>query len=176
MGVICGSLSFPRTPQHVNCRGWGSNYGLNISATHSPICATILSARPDSSKDLTIPIKAVWDAQQKDLECQKPYQNIVEKGEMQENTTISFIISEDLIYWVVKLPYKKTYQVYIPESLQSNFCHPSTKTPSLVILGNTRPTDGCKVWFIGQSWAWMSNNMWETAESATSTSQKVVNQ
>lgn len=90
-------------------------------STHSPTCATIMSAIPESSMDLSISIEAVWNARQKDPECQTLYQNIVGKGDIQLNTNTTFTIFEDLIYRVVRLPYKTMYQIYIPESLLTSF-------------------------------------------------------
>ncbi len=69
--------------------------------------------------DLSTSIEVVWNAQQKDPECQILYQNIVERGEIQVNTCTSLTIFEDLIYRVVRLPCKTMYQLYIPESLRS---------------------------------------------------------
>lgn len=64
----------------------------------------------DSSNNLPVSIQNMWDAQHTDPECQIIYQDILEKGGVQENNNTfsnnntTFTILEDLISQVVKLP------------------------------------------------------------------------
>lgn len=70
--------------------------------------------------ELPITIEAVWQAQQKDLECQALYQKVGETGKITINSNTYIGIMEDLIYRVVTLPYKILYQLYIPASFRKH--------------------------------------------------------
>lgn len=79
-----------------------------------------MTVSPDPSVELPIAIEAIWQAQQKDQECQALYQKVGEEGKIIINSNTYIDIMEDLIYRLVTLPHKTLYQLYIPAGFREH--------------------------------------------------------
>lgn len=66
-----------------------------------PAGAALMTVSPDPSMELPFTIEAIWQAQQKDQECQALYQKVDKEGKIIINSSTYIDIMEDLIYRVV---------------------------------------------------------------------------
>ena len=94
-----------------------------IPFTISPTCAIMQTSKKEAAKEIPISDEEIWKAQQSDDEIQQLYQRIMEEGEVKISESTLFTILEDKVYRLVALPYKSSYQVYIPASLRQDLLH-----------------------------------------------------